>query len=319
MTRPGRFVFFGATAVVLVAVQVTVPGPRHSLLWSEIFNAGHAPLYGVVALAIWQVLRHRAGGPKGSPVLGYLLALALTVAAGAIAEYLQFLGAGDADIHDVARDALGAGAFLLAASAFDHGLAPTRSPAFRPLALLGAAVLLGAAFVPLTGTVIALVRRDLAFPTICDFDGSWQTKFVGAKEGTLERTSPPAGWAPAPAGRVGRVGFAIGTYPGLAIGTLHPNWLGYKTLVFDGYSELPQPVKLVFSIHDIGHEQDYHDRFNRELTIQPGANHISIPLQDIRMAPRGRQMDLSRMCGLVLFADHPSEAFVLYVDGFHLE
>jgi hypothetical protein len=185
--------------------------------------------------------------------------------------------------------------------------------------LLVAALLLALAFIPLITTAAAYLGRDAAFPRICGFEAAWETKFVSAKEADLEKTRPPEGWGREPADRVGRLVFWPGTYPGLSIGEVHPDWRGFERLVFDVYSKRPEPVKLVLRIHDRGHNNDYWDRFNRALIIQPGASRISIPLRDVQTAPRGRLMDMSRIRGLVVFADHPREALVLYFDDFRLE
>ena len=96
-------------------------------------------------------------------------------------------------------------------------------------------------------------------------------------------------------------------------------WRGYRQLVSEAHFENPKSAKLVFSIHDIGHEINYWDGFNRVMVNELGANRIAIPLRAAETAPRGCQMDLPRMCGLVLIADHPSESFVLYLDALHLE
>jgi hypothetical protein len=179
--------------------------------------------------------------------------------------------------------------------------------------------LLVPAFVSLTATAIAYLGRDAAYPRICGFEAAWEGKFVSAHEADLEKTQPPEGWGRKPSDRVGHVVFRPGAYPGLSIGEPHPDWRGFEVLVFDVYSELPEPVELVLRIHDRDHNDNYWDRFNRTLVIHPGASRISIPLRDVQTAPRGREMDMSRICGLVLFADHPREPFDLCFDDFRLE
>ena len=76
-SRTVHATFLAASATVLIAIQLLAPEPQNSRLWSEVFNAGHAPLYGLVALAILQLLRFRAAESGNSPALLYLLALGL--------------------------------------------------------------------------------------------------------------------------------------------------------------------------------------------------------------------------------------------------
>lgn len=318
-STPLRIALLLGAAAALIAVQIFLPEPNRGPYWSDLFNAGHAPLYGLVALAVLTLLRGRFGGVGRSPVRPYLAALGLTVAAGVLAEGIQALGIGDPELGDVVRDALGASAFLLAAAAYDRGWErrgrrpPRRGP------LIAAVLILLPAFFPLAATEVAVLQRDREFPDLCDFDRSWSTRFFLLQEADLERTPPPEGWRPAPPGRVARLRFHPGTYPGISLRNVHQNWTGYHALGFDVYSELPAPVALHLSVYDIHHKWIYHDQFNRELSIAPGVNRISIPLRDVQAGPRDRNMDLSRMYGLVLHASHPDRAFDLYLDGFRLE
>jgi hypothetical protein len=306
-------------AATLVAIQITAPSPSNGLLWTDLLNSGHAPLYGLVSLLILRLLRLKRGRLGIPRIVSYCAAFALTVAIGVMAECIQSLGSGDAGVGDVVRDGLGAASCLLAASAFDRGLgrATTRAP--RAILLLGAALVMAPAFLPPAATAITLMQRDAAFPRICDFQSAWERKFVEANGAELRCEPPPAAWGRPSSDLAGHITFHAGVYPGLSIRALHPDWTGYEALVFEAYSELPEPATLVLSIHDIGHHTEYSDRFNREITIEPGANRISSPLADVRTAVRDREIDLSRMCSLVLFAHRIETPFALYLDAFRLE
>jgi hypothetical protein len=85
------------------------------------------------------------------------------------------------------------------------------------------------------------------------------------------------------------------------------------------YSELPTARSLVIRIDDAHHNNEYADRFNQVVTISPGLNQIHISLDDIRRAPVGRELDLSAIKYVRLFAISPPEEFFLYVDNFRLE
>jgi hypothetical protein len=169
------------------------------------------------------------------------------------------------------------------------------------------------------GVATAYVRRWAAFPRICDFGASWESRFVASHDAALVPAHLPAALDPSGRQQAARITFERGTYPGAGIVEPYPRWTGYDRLVFDVYSELAAPVALVLRIHDARHDGSYEDRFNRELPIQPGVNRVSIPLAEVRGAPRGRPMDLSRIAGLALFALEPPEGFRLYLDSFRLE
>jgi hypothetical protein len=142
---------------------------------------------------------------------------------------------------------------------------------------------------------------------------------VSAKDAELERMPPPAAWARPPGGLVGHLTFSPGKYPGLAIVEPAPDWSGYDRLVFEAYSERADPVQLVLRIHDIHHNNAFRDRYNHPVTIAPGRNRVVIPLADVRAAPEGREMDLTAIRGLALFALSPPVPFSLYLDAFRLE
>ncbi|MDR4484395.1 MAG: hypothetical protein R3B95_14495 [Nitrospirales bacterium] len=52
-------------------------------------------------------------------------------------------------------------------------------------------------------------------------------------------------------------------------------------------------------------------RFNQAITISPGLTHNNIPLDDIRHTPVGRELDLSTIKSVMLFARRPPEEFSL--------
>jgi len=84
-------------------------------------------------------------------------------------------------------------------------------------------------------------------------------------------------------------------------------------------SESDHPIELVLRIHDRRHNEDYADRFNRSLTFQPGINAFRIPLDEIRAAPAGREMDLSAIERLSVFAVAPEAQLSLYLLELRLE
>ncbi len=307
------------------------------MLWVAIFDAGHVPLYGLVSLAILRVLeaaaprRSRgaaaAGRRDGPRIRLYVASFFLAVGTGVLAEVAQGLTGGDASAIDAARDAAGASAFLLIACALDlrriHGASRGLPAMLAILAVLPLAI----AFATLAGTIVDTIQRDAAFPLICDFESRWAKRFISTNGVDLAVVPPPPGWGGTQAGapplargeHVARLAIREGKYPGFAIVEPHPDWRGYERLAFQVFSELPGPTDLVLRIHDRGHNEDYDDRFNRDVVIAPGANHVEIPLQDVENAPRGRKMDMARIAGVVFFAHRPPSPFTIYVGAFRLE
>ena len=108
-------------------------------------------------------------------------------------------------------------------------------------------------------------------------------------------------------------------YPGIRIDEPYPDWRRFSHFQLDIFSEVTSLQSIVIRIDDHHHNNEHSDRFNKAVTISPGLNHIQIPIDDIRLAPVGREMDLSAMKAVLLFAVSPREEFILYVDNIRLE
>ena len=72
----------------------------------------------------------------------------------------------------------------------------------------------------------------------------------------------------------------------------------FESLTFVIHSVQPNPFQLVLRIHDRLHNQEHADRFNRSLLVMQGENRFRIPLAEIRNAPVGREMDMTRITGV---------------------
>jgi hypothetical protein len=81
----------------------------------------------------------------------------------------------------------------------------------------------------------------------------------------------------------------------------YPDWSGYHRLVFSVESHADRPIPLTVRVWDSRHRGDDDDRFDRRITIHPGRQQIDIPLDDVRMAPAHREMDMQRIRGLEVF------------------
>lgn len=305
--------------------------PERSRFWIAFFDAGHAPLFGVIALLIRDLLasRRRAVRPSPPPVSrSSPLAFALAVILGGATELLQVLQRhGDPSVSDLLRDAAGAGAFLLVAAAVKpvHANREGRRPraALRWLALPAALVLLLAAGRTLIVTSAAYAARNRAFPTLFALDGSWWERvFVETGRNALTPGSslPTVAASTRVAGpALARLDLRPGRYSGIALMEPYPDWRGYRCLAFTIVSDLDSPLPMAIRIHDAAHDQRYADRFNRRFLIRPGTNDIAIPIEDIRTAPDRRTMDLRRVRGILVFAYGLTRRSHIYLSSFRLE
>lgn len=319
MSNAQRIILDVAIVLGLVAVALFAPHPRNLAIWTAIYDAGHAPLFGCIALVVLRIVSHRTRG-----LAAYGVAFAVSVAIGALLEAVQFVGPRDADPLDFLRDVVGAASFLMLARAFERARrAPGPATRGPTLLAVGAVLLWMAVALPVVRVAVAMLQRDAAFPLLHDFESSWGRRFASLNDAELQLTTPPESWPrEASALReasVARIDFKPSTYSGLTLGEPASDWSGYEYLAFETYSELDSTLTLIVRIDDLHAEQNYHDRFNRGIPIHPGLSRVRIPLADVQAGPRDRALDLSQVRLVVLFVHRPEAPFSLYVDAIRLE
>jgi hypothetical protein len=98
----------------------------------------------------------------------------------------------------------------------------------------------------------------------------------------------------------------------------HPDWREFRHLDLDLFLDGTREAALVVRIDDLHHNNEYDDRFNRRFNLQPGPNHIRIPLADVRDAPKERQLAMDEIACWLLFAVRPEHPVVLYLADLEL-
>ncbi len=301
------------TAIALVAMGaclaflhfVDPPADTHFL--RELLSTGHILVFGLIALLTLELQQSR-------DAKAYLRAFAVTLALGAASEFLQsFSPDRHSSLGDLARDASGAAVFLCLAALWGReSLGSISSVALAVVAVLS----LSAGVAPLVLLSRDYAGRNAAFPKLCCFTGTWEQRFVETNSVELEPVAPPpgergTGWA--------RLRFSPAKWPGVTIEEVYPDWRDYEALSFEIYSDNPVSVALGLRVDDRAHDnRDYYDRFNRNLSIEPGLNSFQVPIAEILDAPSNRRMSVRHMRRILLFAVDPPRPFTLYWNGFRL-
>lgn len=240
-----------------------------------------------------------------SPRRWLILTVAI-LAAGAIIEGIQSQIGRTASWEDGLRNLIGAWFGLFWSL-------PARRQVYLGRALATALVLWQLS--GLVGHGLAHVHRIQQFPVLSNFEN---VRDLEAWRGPSERVNNPV--------REGHYSLAMhfGTERFSSVGSyvLHRDWRGYQELVFDLYNPYESALPIVLRINDRQHEQDgprYADRFNRRLIVQPGWNEYRIALEDVRMAPKGRTMNLAEIQQVQLFVQALEQPRTLYLDYVRLE
>lgn len=291
-------------AIVLLLIQYGRPPPG-GLWMATLYESMHVPLFGVIALCVIVITPARWQRRKRLLTIGVVV-LALSL----LSEAAQIPTDRDASMEDLVADWLGATAFSLVAVAF--------APSFRldtrwrkylvPLGL----ILLVWSLWPLVKVSAAYVERSQNLPELVDFDGSFSRTFMRIQNATLVALPTSASGDTS-----ALVTLNDGPWPGVVLHDLYPEWSRYEELVIELENLQELSLRLNLRVDDDEHrfgEQRYSDRYNLRFELEPGAMTLRIPLADIKNGPADRQMDLSAIDGLVLFAaqSEAGRSFVIH-------
>jgi hypothetical protein len=325
MTDTRKALWLIASAVLILGLLGPVlvdDVPGHTLFWQTMFEFGHVPLFGAISLVLLGLVRTLKRGSERNPWLDYLFALVGAMLLTLVSELVQYFGPRDASLSDLLRDLAGACCALAFMASVDSRLIQTGllAQSGRKWTLRIVSIGLVMLFLlPFPAMINAYHQRRASFPSIGSFESTWESKFMGWVGSWFLITAPPPEWHEARGIKAVRVTFAYTKYPRMVVEGPFPDWRGYQFLVFDLYSEMEQTVPLVVRVDDLDHNEEYDDRFNRRLDIEPGAHSVRISLDDIRRAPHDREMQMDAIRWVVLFMIDPAEPVTLWVDNIRLE
>jgi hypothetical protein len=194
---------------------------------------------------------------------GHVLLLALGLGLfGAVMEVAQVYAGREGSWSDLLGNVLGIGLGLLL---------PVRTTAARS----GAALLALLAAAPLLWTLSAYAWRHSQLPLVWRADSALLGRF--------------AQWQG-------------GEYPGLVLLEVPRDWRDFSALRVTVANPAQVPGDFAVRIHDAAHDQRFDDRFHRAFQAAPGTTEdFEIPLEEVRRAPVGRHLDLSRVASVIVF------------------
>ncbi len=330
MTRPPCWAARSTAGILalllLCLVAISVLGlarPIGASIWMDSVNgAGHFFFFGLLAMLSALATFRLWPGATPSAWLSALIGLGLAVFAGGALEWAQMAIPGrSASWQDLTQDVLGA----VAAVSLLHFTGLLRTDRDRPRRSWASLFVLSATFFwgmfPLAHCLLDYYHRNRAMPLLMDFHASWAQRFLHLDDSVqLQPLAPPADWPKEAGANVARL--QIGTkerFAGWAINEPYPIWPADSDLVLDLLLRSPEQQRLVLRVHDATHNNDFYDRFNRELPLRQGFQQVRIPVRDIRDGPRSRELDLRHIRGFHLFAVDPSLPIEITIGNVRLE
>jgi len=301
--------YLGASVVVLCVAFLFLCNldTSDSRILHEIFEYGHLPLFGVISLGILSVI-NRKNIARARP---FILAWFITISLGIVTEIIQLITPERFfEVRDIIFDAVGAGCFLMLAYPFSD-----------KVIRVGHILRTSALILILSGTIPIFLaagdQRDMSnsFPLIGTFESSLEMSRWGAKDGRISRSTLYATQGIYSL----RADLLPSEYPGISINYLIRDWIGYNRLIFDVFLDGDKTLNITARIHDKVHNQEYEDRFNKRFVLDPGENTVVIDLDDVAVAPKGREMDMADIVNLCIFSYNLDEVRTFYLDNVRLE
>jgi VanZ family protein len=268
----------GITALLLLPLPTHDAARRWPALLRDLNDACHPLAFAWLAHLLFDRLRVRIPRPSRAP---YLWVLGAASAYAAATELIQPLVGRQSSLMDAANDMLGAAVGLLLHVRGEQTL-PWRRRGLAWLAATFAAV----ALAPLAFTIAAYAHRSLKSPVLWQPDSALFARF--------------SHWQSRSSALVIREPLA--------------DWRDFRYLEIDISNPAPAMQRVAVRVHDLAHDLRHEDRYNTGFDLPPASRQtLRISLRQVSEAPRGRQMDMRAIRGIVIFsAARPRAAFVVH-------
>lgn len=257
----------GITALLLVPLPTEAAAARWPALVQELTDFGHPVAFACLTHVLLRSLRART---QALSAKHYVTVAAGIIVYAAATELLQAVVERHPSVSDFGNDLSGAAVAMLLHWRKD-------AAAWMHTCLASAAVVLVAvAAQPLAWTLAAYAHRTLRAPVLWKADSRLFARF--------------STWE-------------YGRQPALKVHEPLRDWRGWNHLELD--IENPQPLEqpVVVRIHDLQHDQHYGDRYNERFVLAPESRRtLRIPLEKIRSAPQGRDLDMAAIRGIIVFS-----------------
>ena len=281
--------------------------PGDSLLWLELQDTGHTLLFILLTLATLRMLQGSTRDIQGVMRIRvrYLVAALVCLATGIASECVQLLSDRNFSLLDIARDLGGIIVAMGLFAVFDPQIKPAWNRHHSMLRIgtfTATCVLLAFLLYPLASLALAFREQRMAFPVIMDLQSGWSGPFLQFNHAALSRQPNSRACQSVSGNPQAKLIYKVAHYPGISILDPYPDWRGYEALAFTLHTRSPTPFTLYLRIHDQWRIPDYADSYTGKLEISRGINHVRIPLEEIRQGPPTRELDLSGIRKIMLFA-----------------
>lgn len=296
MTDGRRAALLATLVVALSALALVAKFPSQPLIFVELNNAAHAPVFGALAIVWLHILRRHSALRRWRR---YFAAFVLSVAIGGVIELIQPVFNRGSEGLDLMTDALGAFAGLAAMAA---------SELRRPWLLFFAVVAVVPVLWPVGEAALAYRQRAKGFPTLLGYDVQTERYFIHSNGVEIDTVRLPSAWHRRKDPQSLKIRIRGGSFPRLTLIEPQPDWRGYSRLMLDVTNPEPRPLTLTLRVHDKAHDNRAADRFNRRFTLGPRERRVlAFPIAEVANSPASRGMDMSRVASVIVFSKNGAE------------
>ncbi|HEU4654379.1 MAG TPA: hypothetical protein VFS47_10350 [Steroidobacteraceae bacterium] len=303
-----RAYLLGAALISLVLTVVFGDLPGRGLFVGALQNSAHVPASGAIAALLLVLCRHWPLSRKWTALTRYVAVVLVTTTIGAAIEVIQGALHRDMSLEDVFHDFLGA--LIGAAVMHTCGWEPSSNRLRKTSLVLACVAVLIAAF-PVAWSAAAYIHRDREFPFVLQFGSRLDRYFLydcaaHSKFAKIEQMK---------SGSALVVELDPTCRKQIGVAEPYADWRGYSRLKLEITNTANEPIPLTIRIEDIHHNQEYTDRFNQSFDLAGNEYKIlTIPLDAVRNAPAGRQMDMQHIYWINLFTslEHPTARVALH-------
>jgi len=224
----------------------------------------------------------------------------LCTAIGLTSEIVQRFFNRDSSLDDLINDTLGSiSGALFFISINRHSF--IRSNVVRSTFLITGILILGFTSVPFTKVSFAIYFRNHQYPTLFNFEKRWEKTFIDEQSSNVSFVKNEIFWPDNKSAHSLRLDLYDGEYPGVSFSDVYPDWSRADTLSITIYSLSDSSYTLLIRINDSNHNNEYADRFNASLQVNPGSNHYTFAINDIAKSLKTRTMDMKQVETVILF------------------
>jgi VanZ family protein len=286
--------------VLLLCVLSFIPfggGVYHAFV-EAVTDAGHFPAFFLLALLIFAALS-RSGLPPAQRICATLIPALLFAF---LIEVIQPLVGRNGEMSDFYRGSLGA---LFAALAVALWRLPRSSTRVLLLTLhiLSFLFLLLIFSLPAYGEFRALQWRSANFPLLGCFTDNHELRLWRPIGAATKRAIAPAASDNRECGTLSvQTKNGDVSYPGASYDAGGFDWSPFTVLLFTVCIS-DSKLALGLRVDDDKDCGEFEDRFNQSLAIERGCTAVKIPVQDLRVGPKNRELNLHSIRRLLIFVD----------------